>query len=79
MEIALIIVGGLTLISMGGMVFAYLEKRLSLRATATPEALEQVTARLAALEAKLAENDTKMHQLEESARFTAKLLEKDRT
>jgi hypothetical protein len=76
MEIALIIVGGLTLISMGGMVFAYLEKRLSLQAPADSEAVARLSSQVAALETRLAEQDSKMHQLEESARFTAKLLEK---
>ncbi|MEI8094544.1 MAG: hypothetical protein WCG80_10045 [Spirochaetales bacterium] len=77
MEVILIIAGATTLISFGGMIFAYLTRQQELAPKQAP--VGELAQRVAALEAKLAEQDTKLLQLEESARFTAKLLEKDRT
>ena len=78
MNTILIIAGATTLISFGGMIFAYLTRKQELSPKALPQTTE-LAQRVAHLEAKLADQETKLLQLEESARFTAKLLEKDRT
>ncbi len=75
MEIVLIVMGSLTIISLAGMVLDYVTKKNATRPSADTQAVFALTTRVAALEAKLAEQETRTFQLEESARFTAKLLE----
>ena len=76
MEIVAIIVGGLTLISLGGMVLDYLTKTQVSKTQANPDELQRLVQRVADLEAKAADQEARAARLEESVRFTTKLLEK---
>ncbi len=76
MEIVLIIMGSLTVISLAGMSLDYANKRQAARPSADTDTVLALAKRVGELEAKLAEQETRTFQLEESARFTAKLLEK---
>ena len=75
MGIALIIVGGLVLMTVSAAGFDYLAKRKRRADKQTENTVALLEERLANLEAKVAERDERISQLESDVSFVSKLIE----
>ncbi len=75
MEIALIVVGGLIVLTVVALVGDYLTKTGVARSSVDPRVVGQWEKRLEALERKTQEQEAKLALLENDVAFTTKLLE----
>jgi hypothetical protein len=75
MNLALIIVGGLVLMTFFPSLFGYLEKRKKAKDTEIESKLASVEKRLFDLEGKIAEKDDRIDKLETDVSFVNKLIE----
>ena len=76
MEIALIIVGGLVLMTIFGTGFDYLNKRRQRIDSGTKQKVTELETKVSQLERVIHDNDDKIAQLEGDMSFLNKLLEK---
>ncbi len=76
MEVTIVIVLGITLITAITMAGDYLTKTKVAKLAANPEAVKGLQERVAALEARLHDQEAKVVLLEDNLAFTSKLLEK---